>query len=206
MKRRTITMCAAALAAALAGRAAAADAEEGAMEARLREALKSTTLQLRTVQGEKDALAAAQAQLEADKKTLEDRVAVFTKNAAADKASIDGLTEKLADRDARVAKLEAAVRQWRSEAEKQGALAKKTEAERLKLADEGLGLKRRVADLEAKNLALYSTGTEVLGRYEKFGLGTALAAREPFVGITRVKFQNLVQGYQDKLIEQKDRP
>jgi hypothetical protein len=45
-----------------------------------------------------------------------------------------------------------------------------------------------------------------LDRYEKFGLGDALTAREPFVGLTKVKFQNLVQDYQDKLSDQKVKP
>jgi hypothetical protein len=46
-------------------------------------------------------------------------------------------------------------------------------------------------------------GKEILERYEKFGLGTALTAREPFVGTTRVRLQNLVQEYSDKLSEQR---
>jgi hypothetical protein len=53
---------------------------------------------------------------------------------------------------------------------------------------------------------MYRLGNEVLDRYAQFGLGTALAAREPFVGITKVKFQNLVQDYQNKLTDQTIRP
>jgi hypothetical protein len=45
-------------------------------------------------------------------------------------------------------------------------------------------------------------GNEVLDRYAQFGLGTAISAREPFVGITKVKFQTLVQDYQNKLTDQ----
>ena len=36
--------------------------------------------------------------------------------------------------------------------------------------------------------------------------GEALTAREPFVGVTRVKFENLIQDYQDKLADQKIKP
>jgi hypothetical protein len=42
----------------------------------------------------------------------------------------------------------------------------------------------------------------VLDRYAKFSLGTAIAAREPFVGITKIRFENLVQEYQTKLSDQ----
>ena len=43
-------------------------------------------------------------------------------------------------------------------------------------------------------------------RLENFSYGTALAAREPFVGATRVKLENEVQGYKDKLLDPKLKP
>ena len=57
-----------------------------------------------------------------------------------------------------------------------------------------------------KPLWTYKTGSEILSRYENFGLGEAIVAREPFVGITRVKLQNLIQEYGDKLADQKIKP
>jgi hypothetical protein len=45
-----------------------------------------------------------------------------------------------------------------------------------------------------------------LTRYEKFGLGQALSAREPFTGITRVKLESQVQDYEDKIADQKVKP
>jgi hypothetical protein len=42
---------------------------------------------------------------------------------------------------------------------------------------------------------------EILDRYEKFGLGDAILAREPFTAAKRVKFQNLVQDLSDKLTD-----
>jgi len=53
---------------------------------------------------------------------------------------------------------------------------------------------------------MYRLANEVLDRYAQFGLGTAIAAREPFVGITKVKFQTLLQDYQNKLTDQTIRP
>lgn len=67
-------------------------------------------------------------------------------------------------------------------------------------------LDRRVTEQQAKNTTMYQIGVEILDRYEKFGLGDALTAREPFIGKTRVKFQNLVQEFQDKLTEQRIKP
>lgn len=81
-------------------------------------------------------------------------------------------------------------------------MARTKEAERAKLAGDIILLQRHVADLETRNMALFKLGNEILSRYESFGLGTALTAREPFTGLTRTKLENLVQTYQDKLSDQ----
>jgi len=61
-------------------------------------------------------------------------------------------------------------------------------------------LQRKIDEDERRNIALFQLANEILTRYEKFGLGEALAAKEPFTGLTRVNLENLVQGYEDKII------
>jgi hypothetical protein len=85
-------------------------------------------------------------------------------------------------------------------------LAKKSETARGALAAKAATLENRTADLVRKNLALFKIGNEVLTRLEDFGYGNALAAREPFVGTARVKLENEVQGYKDKLLDPKLKP
>ncbi len=63
----------------------------------------------------------------------------------------------------------------------------------------GVQLQQTVADREKKNVALYQLAGEILARYEKSGVGEALLSKEPFVGLSRVKLENLVQDYRDKL-------
>ena len=58
----------------------------------------------------------------------------------------------------------------------------------------------------AKNAAMYKIGTEILSRYEKFGLGDVITRKEPFIGTTRVKFENLMQDFSDGLTDQKIKP
>ncbi len=67
-------------------------------------------------------------------------------------------------------------------------------------------LERKIADQQRKNEEMFKVGNEVLTRFEKFSLGTAIVAREPFVGLTRIKLQNLMQEYADKIADQKIRP
>jgi hypothetical protein len=81
-------------------------------------------------------------------------------------------------------------------------LQNKTETERARLAIEVPVLRQLVADREAKNIALYKLGDDILTRYERFGLGDALGAKEPFIGVSRVKLENLVQDYKNKLRDQ----
>ena len=50
---------------------------------------------------------------------------------------------------------------------------------------------------------MFAISTEVLSRYEKFGLGTALTAREPFVGITRARLQSMVDEFGGDLAAQR---
>jgi hypothetical protein len=63
-------------------------------------------------------------------------------------------------------------------------------------------LDRRIQEQQSKNAEMYRLANEILDRYAQFGLGTAISAREPFVGITKVKLQSLLQDYQTKLTEQ----
>lgn len=179
-------------------------------EAKLRESLRNTMLQLRTAQTEQAALQALQVETETKNKALAAQVAAMGKQLAADKdasdAALGELRGKLEAREKEVADLNESLAKWKTSQKQAADLAERTEAKRAKLADEAIVLQRRVADQQTKNAAMYKLGTEILGRYEKFGIGDALTAREPFVGITRVKFENLIQDYSDKIADQKITP
>lgn len=193
------------LARAPSGRAAGKDEIDPAI-ARLRDALRNTMIQLRAVEGERATLQAASAQLGEEKKGLETQVKALARQATVDKESISALDAKLLERDAQVAALKDDLEKANAAIKQASDIAATKEAERARYAERVIGLDRRVAELETKNHELFKVGNEILTRYERFGLGTALTAREPFIGVTRVKLQNLVQDYQDKLLEHKDRP
>lgn len=175
-------------------------------EERLRGLLRSTMLQLRDAQNQVATLQTAQTESEKEKKALSDRVDELTKQAAADKDSstktIADLNTKVADQNTFISQLKDALEKWKATYNQAVTVANTKEAQRARLESQVIVLQRRIDDAETKNLALYNIGKEVLGRYQKFGLGTAITAREPFVGITRVKLENLVQDYSDKLNDQ----
>lgn len=182
--------------------------------ARLREALKNLTLQLRTAQGETATAQAASIAAEQKAKSLEAKLADLEKrNAALVKKSNDykadtdkktaTLNNRFTERERRLADYIAALDKWKAAYQSAAATAKKNDAERAKLAGEVVSLKNTVADRERKNLALFNTANEILDRYEGYALGKSLAAKEPFIGNARVAIENHVQGYRDQILDQR---
>lgn len=60
-------------------------------------------------------------------------------------------------------------------------------------------LDERHAQCRADNVALHGLGVELLQRYEHKGVGEALSAQEPFFQLARVRLENTVAQYRDKL-------
>ena len=175
-------------------------------DARLKETLRTLTLRLRSAETERNNLLTEKAQFDQEKKTLTDKVNALTKQAATDKETIASLTDKNAEREKQLTETKESLDKWKSGYDQIAAAGKKAESERARLADEEIILKRKLADRETKNLELFRLGTEILRRYERFGLGDALSAREPFTGITKVKLESLVQDYEDKLVDARVKP
>jgi chromosome segregation ATPase len=187
-----------------------AEQQANSPEMKLREALRNMALQLRSAESERDTLKVTQTQLENDKKTLSADLDNLKKESGDYKASatkqISDLTAKVNSQAAEIAKLKETSASWEGAYNKQVEATKAKEGDRAKLASDIIELQRKLDDRETKNIALFKLGKEILNRYEKFGLGTAITAREPFVGVTRVKLQSLVQDYQDKLADQRVKP
>ncbi|MES2920319.1 MAG: phage major capsid protein [Verrucomicrobiota bacterium] len=187
-------------------------AEPADPSSKLREQLRGVMLQLRTAQTDAANAQAAQATAEAANKDLAAKItelekanATLTKRSNTEKAasdqSIATLEAKVADRDARIVQFTQALEHWKEGYQKAAEVARTKEEERAKLASQLSSAKLTIADRERKNIALFNVSNEILDRYQGYALGKALAAREPFIGTTRVKVENLVQGYQDKILD-----
>jgi hypothetical protein len=182
----------------------------GAAEAKLRENLRATMLQLRDAQNQRAAIEAEKADIEAKRAALNEELEALKKETAANQAeskkAIDDLNLKVEERDREIGSLRVSLEKWKVDHKKVTDIANTKENQRVKLTEKVIALDRVVADQRVKNEKMYELGMELLGRYERFGLGDALTAREPFVGVTRVKFQNLVQDYSDNLTDAKIKP
>jgi len=191
-----------------AGALQAADANTN--ETRLRDLLRNALIQARNAENDRAVLEAASAELKQKNETLTKQVEALTKQSKADRESADktiaDFKTKVAATAAQLAKAREELEQSRAEFKAAQADGQNKEAARAKLASDAIVLQRIIADQKTRNNGLYKLGTEILRRYEKFGLGEALGAKEPFVGTTRVKLENFVQDYQDKLTDQKIKP
>ena len=173
--------------------------------AKFREALKDTMLKLRAAQTDLANAQAAQYAAEAKATELTAKTESLTKDLANERNTstnmIADLNKKIADRDNSILELNAALAKWKKSYGEVAKLASKREGQRAQLDTKRIELERKVQDEQAKNIEMYQAGMEILDRYEKFGLGDAILAREPFTAAKRVKFQNLVQDLSDKLTD-----
>ncbi len=178
-------------------------------EQKLREQVKSMVTQLRTAETDKAAL-------QADKTALEEKVTSgkkafeeLAKQASTEKESAakerQKLMDELAASKAETAKYMDLHIKADAEGKKAAELAHKTKAELDKCTAEGIRLKDVVAGQRTRNQKMHEIAMEILDRYAKFGLGTALTAREPFVGITRAKLETMVEEYSSAIDAQRIR-
>lgn len=177
--------------------------QAGAQDARARETLRNLTIRLRTAETERNTLLSEKAQFEQEKKALSEKVETLTQAEAKNKEELATLTTKSEEEESTLAQVKESLDKWKAAYDQIAATAQRQKAERDKFAGEAIVLKRQLADRETKNRELFRLSNEILKRYERFGMGDALAAREPFTGITKVKLENLVQDYADKISDQK---
>ena len=192
-------------------------AVQATTESRLRDALRGAVQQLQDAQGQVAVLQAGQAQSDKDNADLKTKIDALTaqiaslnKQSADDKAASDkalaDLKSQNTDLTTQIGKLNDALAAWEKDDKQYVQLYKDKEAARAQLAIQVILLQRTIDDRETKNLALFNLGNEILTRYEKFSLGDALGAKEPFTGLARVKLQEFVQDYKDKISDQRVTP
>jgi chromosome segregation ATPase len=177
---------------------------------RMRDQLRNVMIQQQKTEAERATLQAANVELDEKLKKLDSSFKKLGKEKndekdAADK-TIAELKAKVMLEEREKAQLQEALANWKAGHQKLTETARKIEAERKELSARVILQDRKVADYQRKNDELFKVGSEILSKYEGFGLGTAIAAREPFTRNMRVKLETLVQDYGDKLVDNKIKP
>jgi chromosome segregation ATPase len=170
---------------------------------RLRQALRDTSAQL---QGLEDQRVALQNQLTASMQERDhlkgDLAAAKAKIKAVDKAHREAVTEF----NQRLEERNQVLQKWKTAYEEAATVARSKDAERAQAQAEADGFKASTKTCAERNIKLVQVGRELIDRLEQVHFTDALLAQEPLTGIKRVQVQNLLQDYQDKILEQKVQP
>jgi chromosome segregation ATPase len=193
---RLLRLCAAgALAFTVSGTATLAADTPG--EARLRDALRTTTSQLRTLEEEQARWAGKEAQLKKELEAARAEAVVARKGAVA-AGEGRALKQKLAEQQEAVAKTTEALTQCQRQVDEEGAKARKLEEVRSEVTGQLDGLTSRVAACEAKNSRMVTAGQDFATWLARPGM-----VCEPVFGLRRVTLENRTQEFLDKLLDQK---
>lgn len=170
---------------------------------RLREALRSATAQVRSLEDQRAVLQARQAAVEGERDRLKrqnETLRAQVKDAEqAYRQAVGDFNERLTERDETLEK-------WKSAYSEAAVVARAKDAERAKFEQEAAALKASGKSCEAKNSQLQKVGAELLQRYESLTPLDSAVLSDPIFGLRRVEHQNSVQDYRDKLLDQKVKP
>lgn len=186
---------------------AGAQAQQSPAEARLRDQLRQTTLDLRQAQDENSAL----------KLKLEQATpavpAAQPAAAAADQAKLRGLAVQVQAGNARATALQRqldeaqkSLEQWKQAYDQVVALAKARDAEAKKYQGLYGEADTRGKSCEADNVKLVQIGDELLERYKHKGVWSAMGDAEPLTGLHRVDMEKLAQDYHARIVDATVKP
>jgi chromosome segregation ATPase len=183
--------------------ASVASAQEQDAEAKFREALRGTMMQLREAQAKTAEMEAAsvQAQMEADKAkkqvaSLQSQM-LDERNASANQ--ITELRSAVEQRNERITSCEAQIAKWEKDYAVMVEKARQAEFANAQAKARIATLERTISEQQIKNIEMKQTAEEILDRYAATSLGTSVLAREPFIGVTRAKLQTLMQDLETRV-------
>ena len=170
---------------------------------KLREALRSATMQTRALEDQRAGLQARIA--EAERAT-----AAAKAEAAAAKAQVKKIEkehrEAVEEFNQRLAERDEALEKWKTAYEEAATVARDKDAERAKFEGEANTYKASTKSCVSKNGALVKAGQDLVQRYRAVTIGDTLVAHEPVLQFRRVEVQNQLQSDEDKFLDQKVNP
>lgn len=181
----------------------AAGAADTSGEARLREALRAASAQVRELTDARSRLEASEARLKQQVEALQKQLAQAPKAAPAPRGAGPELRRCLADQAAATARLEASAAQAEAaarDAAEARALAAQAEARAATAGTEQAALAEGARACAAKNARMYEVARSLLEQVWKDRSG------EPLLGLGRVQLENFVQDAEDRLLDARVKP
>lgn len=166
---------------------------------RLRDALRSAIAQTRGLEDQRNALTARVT--EAERKSKDLQAQLDAAKAEAKKADQDQ-RQAVSDFNARLEERNAALDKWKDAYGEAATVARAKDAERAKFEAESKDFQGRNKTCTERNGRLAAVGRELLERYRNVHFSDRLLAREPVTGIKRVEVQNVMQDFNDKILDE----
>jgi DNA repair exonuclease SbcCD ATPase subunit len=180
-------------------------------EARLRDLLRRSAAELQAAQ---DHQAALQASLEQEKqksatlqKQLDELTARAVQASTAAQSEAAELRSDLGGAQAQVTALGTGLKQWQDAYQKAAEMARAKDAESKTLAARVAESERRAGVCMATNTRLIGVANDILHLYQTQSFRSLLlSSYEPLLGLKKVELENMVQDYEDKILDQKYYP
>jgi chromosome segregation ATPase len=170
---------------------------------RLREALRGAIAQVRALEDQQAVLQARMTEAERERERSKQEVAAAR---AQIKAGEKAQAEAVGEFNRRLDERNEALEKWKLAYGEAAGVARAKDAERAKFEADSKSFKASAKSCASRNIKLVAIGNELLSRLDEVHLGDMIAAREPLIGTKRVEIQNLLQDYQDKILEQRANP
>jgi chromosome segregation ATPase len=175
-------------------------------DTRLREALRSATLQLRTLEDEKAQWQARESELKAELEQQRRRAPGPAAASPRVERQVADLQRRLTQQQEASARAGEALARCESATREGSETGRAAEVERARLSALVVRLGARVEAAEAGRSRTYQVAKGLLDWIDGIGWAQALAAREPVLRLKRVELENAAQGWRDRLLESRSEP
>lgn len=167
---------------------------------RLRDALRSATMQVRALEDQRAANQAKIAEITRARDALKleaEAAKAQAKKVEADyRTAVKEFNERLEERNQTLEK-------WKDAYAEAATVARTKDGERAKFEADWKAAKAATNACVVKNQELVRAGRDLLGHIQGVTLGDAFLGSEPVTGLRRVQIQNLLQDYGDRILNQK---
>jgi len=175
---------------------------DAATETRLREALRSAQSQIRSLEDERGQWQSREADMKKEVEAAQKEAAAAQKRSLGERVA-PLLQRRLAEQEKVAARLQESLGRCEAATAAAAATVRTAEADRARAKSDADALAARLAASEARNARMYRLGKEIIDWVSSIG---ARVESEPVLGFKRVELENIAQGYDDKLLEQRTRP
>lgn len=187
----------------------AAQAQSTDAQARLRDLLRQTTLELRDAQSQNVELRAKIDELNAQRAATAasaSRTNIDTSALRRAQNEAEQLRAALADSRRAIEERDQELAQWKQAYGQAEQLARTRDADAKQLDELQRTLVTTVNDCERDNAQLVDLAEEVLDSYRNKGVWDAMRDAEPLTGIHRVQLETLAQKYHARILELQAKP